>query len=68
MVAVMDRHVAAQAPDGRCLDIHGWGDWSQAREVDLEEVDRFRFMPPVFDEHTEDVARRLLSVYSPVGS
>jgi hypothetical protein len=60
-----DRHVAAQAPNGRCLDICGWGTWPNAREVTLDELELLRFVPAAFDQHTEDVARALLSALDP---
>ena len=66
MVAVTDRHVAAQAPDGRCFDLYGWAEWDHVREVDLQELDRLGFVAPIFDERVDDVARRLLAANDPL--
>jgi phosphatidylglycerol---prolipoprotein diacylglyceryl transferase len=65
MVAV-NRHVAAQAPDGRCFDVYGWARWDHVREVDLQELEQLGFGTPVFDERVEDVARRLLAGLDPL--
>ncbi len=53
-------HVAAQSPDGRCLDIEGWREWPYSRVVDLDYLKGLEFDDPHVDKGTLNLARRLL--------